>query len=223
MRSTHLDLEALLQAFPKEFHCLRFEEQRVSLQLYRLLAEGQPVAPKRIAAMLGLLEPVVRKALERWPGVYNDDDGQVIGYWGLALPETAHRFVVAGRTLYTWCAWDSLFIPELIRQSAHVESVCPVTGEPIRLAVSHHRIEHCQPAGTVMSFVKPEAGKLRQDVIHHFCHFVHFFRSAEAGARWISTNDGTFLLSLDQAFELARRKNHQRYKDVLNGQGLTKA
>ena len=39
----------------------------------------------------------------------------------------SHRFEVAGRTLYTWCAWDSLFLPQILGQEAEVESTCPLT------------------------------------------------------------------------------------------------
>src|SRR3989442_9036358 len=42
---------------------------------------------------------------------YTDKQGRIIGFGGLAVREMPHRFKVDGRTLYTWCAWDSLFIP----------------------------------------------------------------------------------------------------------------
>ncbi len=211
MRSKQLHLGALLQALPREFHSLRLEEQRVSLQLYRLLAEGQPVAPARLARALGFSEATVKSILEGWPGVYYDEERCVVGYWGLALRKMAHRFEVQGRLLYTWCAWDSLFIPELLQQVATVTSSCPVTSEAIQLTVAPGSIRDCRPAGTVMSFLTPPAESFRRDVIQHFCHYVHFFSSADAGAQWLTKHKGTFLLSLDRAAELARIKNRVQY------------
>ncbi len=38
-------------------------------------------------------------------------------YWGLAIAETKHRLEVDGRALYTWCAWDSLFLPEILQRT----------------------------------------------------------------------------------------------------------
>lgn len=209
-------IEELLKSFPDEFLGLGKMEQRVSLQLYRMLAQGRPVARKTLAAALNLSGDVVSNILRGWPGVYHDEDQNIIGYWGLALPEMDHRFEINGRTLYTWCAWDSLFIPELLHQIARVNSMCPNTGEEIRLTITPHGIEHRHPASTVMSFVKPDAAKIRQDVILHFCKYVYFFSSADEATRWVTNNPGTLVLSLETAYELGRKKNRAQYRDVLD-------
>lgn len=39
------------------------------------------------------------------------------------------------------------------------------------------------------------------------CHFVHFFASRQAGDSWTQEHGGTFLLSLDEAFEVGQRVN----------------
>ena len=216
MEIARCDLDDLLHVFPKEFLDLTIEEQRVSLQLYRLLADGQPVSRKQLAETLNLALPAVDAIERRWPGVYEDDAGKIVGYWGLALPEMDHSFEVSGRTLYAWCAWDSLFIPAILQAPAQVKSACPVTGHPIRLTVTPQGVEHLDPAATVMSFVVTDESKLRQDVIQHFCHYVYFFHSAEAGEQWISQHPGTVLLSIEEAFELGRRKNAIQYGNLLD-------
>src|SRR5438034_10661042 len=109
-------------------------------------------------------------------------------YWGLALPDMGHRLLVDGRTLYTWCAWDSLFIPAILQRTAQVESQCPETGQDIRLTVSPNGVEELRPSGVVMSFLNPNAVKVREDVIVHFCHYVHFFSSSDASSRWTAKN-----------------------------------
>jgi len=205
----------MLSLFPEEFMKLNADEQRVSIQVYQLLAEGRPVSVKEIATALALPEDHVTTILKGWPGVYYDDEERIIGFWGLALPEMTHRFEIDGRTLYTWCAWDSLFIPELIKKTAHVESPCPVTRNKIRLTVTPEGVQHVEPAGAVMSFVRPAADKIREDVILNFCHYIYFFSSDEAGSQWISENTGTFLLSIKDAHYLGRKKNEARYKEVL--------
>jgi alkylmercury lyase len=197
------------------FPTLSTEEQHVSVQIYRLLAEGQPVPHKKIANTVDISMDAVEKILGEWPGVYYDDAHRVIGYWGLALPEMSHRFEANGQILYTWCAWDSLFIPEIIRKTACVESTCPVTGNKIRLTVAPDGVKQLDPADSVMSFLTPEAAKVRENVILNFCHYVHFFTSYEAGHRWTSENAGTFILSMDEAYQLGRWKNAAQYKDVL--------
>ncbi|MCI0606809.1 alkylmercury lyase MerB [bacterium] len=209
----------LISAFPKEFTELSEDEQRVSVVLYRLLARGEPVSHESIAAAIQMPPNTVDSILGRWPGIYYDGEHRIIGYWGLALPKMSHRFEVNGRTLYTWCAWDSLFIPEILQQTAQVESHCPVTGDAIQLTVTPQSTTGLQPAGVVMSFLTPQENKIRENIILNFCHYVHFFSSRNAGMEWTSKNEGTLLMSLNEAFDLAKRKNSLQYHTVL--QSLT--
>ena len=151
-------------------------------------------------------------------GVYRDEAGRVVGYWGLAISEMSHRFEVNGRRLSTWCAWDTLFIPELLGKVAQVESLCPVSGKAIRLSVGPDGLRSVEPEGTVVSFLAPDESGFRRDVISAFCHYIHFFSSAEVGADWLERNPGTFLVSLPDAFRLGRMKNQMQYKEVLSGE-----
>ncbi|MGH7408236.1 MAG: organomercurial lyase, partial [Candidatus Methylomirabilales bacterium] len=101
-------------------------------------------------------------------------------------------------------------------KTARVESSCPVTGDRIRLTVTPEGVEQLDPAGAVMSFLTPEEVKFRENVILHFCHYVYFFSSPEAGSRWVSEHPGTFLLSVNDAYDLGRRKNQAQYTDALD-------
>ncbi len=196
----------IVDAMPK----LGQEEQRVAVALYRLLAQGEPVSPTSLAKAVNLSETYIRDLLTRWPGVYRDETGSVIGFWGLALPEMPHRFMVERRTLHTWCAWDSLFIPGIIGKTAHVESADPLTKALVTLSVGPDGVNDASSAGVVVSFLFPE-GAFDADVIMNFCHFVHFFASEESGARWTAAHKGTFLLSLEEAFTLGQMTNARNF------------
>ncbi len=197
------------------FPTLTREEQRVSLQIYRLLAGGEPVPRDSIATAIEMEDEAVREILDRWPAVYYDDQNRIIGYWGLTLRPTVHRFFVDDRALYTWCAWDTLFIPQLVEKTARVESECPVTGEAIRLTVAPDNIKELQPADTVLSFVAPETAKIDENVVANFCHFVLFFSTVEAGSEWVAEHPNTLLLSVTDGLYLALERNKVRYPDVL--------
>ncbi|HQU16284.1 MAG: alkylmercury lyase MerB [Gammaproteobacteria bacterium] len=211
------DPRGLVDRFRNAFPRLSVEEQRLSLALYGLLAQGRPVSAERLADTLGQEASGVRRRLEDWPGVLRDAQGAVIGFLGLAIGETAHRFRVGGTTLYTWCAWDALFLPELLGATAQVESSCPATGQPIRLTVGPQRVEAVAPARTVLSFLVPGAEDLRLHTISRFCHYVHFFASAAAGQGWMEHHEGTYLMTLEDGFGLARAVNGVRYPDLLGG------
>ena len=101
------------------------------------------------------------------------------------------------------------------QKAAHVESSCPVTGETIRLTVSPSEVESFEPVSTVVSFLIPEAAKAKENIVTNFCHYVHFFSSREAGARWTSAHEGTFLLTVEEAFDLGHRMNQARYRHTL--------
>ena len=190
-------------------------EQRVSVQIYRLLAKGAPVIPEKIAKTLNMPLESLKNILNGWWGVYYNDNGDIIGYWGLALPKMGHRFEVDGRELYTWCAWDTLFIPEIIGKTAHVESTCPVTKEKIVLDIGPGGIKRVVPPNVYVSFVTPDKTKVRLDIIKNFCHLVYFFNSKESASKWASEHEGAIILSLDEAFELGHRKNETQYKNIL--------
>jgi alkylmercury lyase len=146
--------------------------------------------------------------------IYSDDQGRVLGFGGLAAAPMHHRFEVDGRTLSTWCAWDSLFIPEILGRPARVTSPDPESSEVVRLVVTPDRIESVEPDGAVISFIAPDApvfGTSATNVMAKFCHFIFFFASRSSGERWVAKHSGTFLYSLDDAFALAKRFNVRNF------------
>lgn len=208
-------LDQLVATMSEVFPKLDEDEQLLAVTLYRSLAEGRPVSLNNLAERSGLSAAQVGDALATWPGVFRDESQSVVGFWGLALPEMAHRYRVGGRQLYTWCAWDTLFITPILDQVAEVESRCPVTGGQVTLTVAPQGIRAVEPVDTVVSFLSPRE-RVADDVITTFCHYVLFFASADAGTRWTHDHPGTFLLSLDDAFELGRRSNRLRFGAALD-------
>ena len=200
-----------LSAFPK----LTQVEQTVSIQIFRLLVGGKPVSPIALADSLGWTTDRVHKVLEKRCGISRDEKGRIVAYGGLSLSETDHRFVVNGRNLYTWCALDSLLIPQLITRAARVESRCPMTNQKIRLTVSPGRIKKVEPSGITVSLLKPDLIEPGGNCLQNVCPWIRFFSSEAAGARWVANNARTILLSLEGAFNLAQVEVTTRYKDVL--------
>lgn len=199
-----------------EPHLPRFSaaEQRVALVLYQEVAKGQPVDDAQLHRALGIsaTELLHRAAIERF--VYRDERGRVLGFGGLAAAPMHHRFEVDDRMLSTWCAWDSLFIPEILGRPARVASPDPESGELVRLVVTPDRIEFAEPDETLVSFIMPDAqafGSSAVNVMAKFCHFIFFFASRLSGERWIARHPGTFLYSLEEAFALAKRHNARNF------------
>lgn len=218
MRKDPVDLEELSAVVAGGMPALTDGEAVLALKLYRLLARGSAVSLARLAEAAQWPEERVEDTLHRWPGVFYED-GAIIGFWGLALGPMSHAFEVAGGRLSTWCAWDALFIPELIGQKAFVSSADPVTGEGVSLTVGRRGIEEASSPEVAVSFLDPSAVDFDDDVILNFCNYVHFFASADSASRWVDEHPGTFLLSLAEAFDLGRRVNLARYGPALAGAG----
>jgi alkylmercury lyase len=185
------------------------DEQHLQLTLLRLLAEGGPVEPERLSAHAARPDPEVRALLASWHGVDWDEVGRVVAFRGLSVVETPHRLRVEGRELFAWCAWDTLLLPQLIGSPADVESICPTTGTTVSLRVGADGPSEVSPAGAMLSFIRPGPA-FTEDPVASFCRFVHFFASRQATEAWIRRHPGTFVISIEQGFEICRRRPPKR-------------
>ncbi len=190
--------EELIAAIPK----LDETEQRIGVALFRRLALGEPVEVSSVASDLGLPEDRVADLLDRMPGVYRDDEERIVGYFGLTIVEMGdHRIHLDGRELSAWCAWDTLFIPEMLGRSVEVTSRSPDAGDPISLTAGPDGPRNVTPAEAVVSFV-PISSDFVKNTIAAFCHYVHFFPSPEAAAPWVAKYEGAFVLPIEEAYKL---------------------
>ena len=141
-------LDEFWRALAPRLPVLSPRERRAAIVLLRELAKGESVTPAQLARAIGastaeadaLLQHSALKGF-----VYPDPQGRVAGFFGLATKPTHHRFTLEGRTLWTWCAGDSLFLPELLGETAEVESRDPEGGELVRLRISPARSRPWSP------------------------------------------------------------------------------
>ena len=208
----HEIAEAIVAATPT----LELRDQRIMLSTRHLIADGKPVTIDAIAAASKVPAEEVEATLSSWPGVYRDDKGRVVGFWGQAIDrlDPEYRLVSGGKTTYAWCALDTLFIPPLLGATVRVEAADPVTGDPVSLVVDGDGARDVRPAGAVVSMVVPD-GPFGYDVIESFCHRVLFFASRESGERWTAEHEGTMLLSVPEAFEVGRGLNAHMAPELL--------
>lgn len=195
------------------------DQQRLALSLYELLAEGKPVARERLAQRAASSPADISRLLDERSGVYFDEHGNVVGFWGMALARMPHRMQMDGRSVRAWCAWDTLFLPELIGSPARVESPCPTTGRTVALeVVPGEGVRGLSPPSAVLSFLRPDRPFDAKTIVS-FCHFVHFFASAEAAGEWTTAHEGTFALSVEDGFEIGRRANREVFGAALARRG----
>src|SRR5205085_7506414 len=127
---------------------------------------------------------------------------------------TPHRFQVNGLTLYTWCALDALTYPALLKQRAHVESACPITGRQVALSITPTGIEDLAPASAVVSLVIPASTAACDCDRAAFCNQGHFFSSREAASAWQAPHQNALILSVQDAYQLGLMLAQYRYEGV---------
>jgi alkylmercury lyase len=169
-------LEALAESLAGTFP--GSDDGPLARALLRELTEGEPVWPAALAAAAGRDEHDVTAALAIWPNVRRDEQGRVEAFGGLSLRPTKHRFEVGGRRVYTWCAWDTLFLPALLDDHAQVQSTCPMTGTEMRLTVAPERVLATHPEDIRVSFPAPGLTST-EDIVESFCCHVHFLAGAD--------------------------------------------
>ncbi len=210
------ELVQLSQHFVEAFPVMDRSQQLLALNLYRMLAQGNPVSTAQLVKENDYDFDDAQHILDNWPDVFFDDNHNVIGFLGITIQAMPHHMLVNDTMVYTWCAWDALFIPELLNTTVQVQSICPVTKQHIKLKVSPNNAKALSTQDVVVSFLKPDLQDLTNNVTTNFCHFVHFFSHHAAGEQWCTEHPDTFLLSLDEAFVIGKKMNALRFNLTLS-------
>lgn len=211
-------VEELETALAAAAPALSVQDQRIAVAAYRALSRGQPASPEAIAAEADVSVEVVEDRLGEWPAVFRDDDGRVVGFWGLAVAEMPHRLELGdGTRLYAWCAWDPLFLASIIGDVT-VTTADATTGAEITYRIVDGTVlEASHPAG-VLSFRRPDQA-WDDTVMATFCHYVLHFESPTSAQDWIGQHPGTFALSVSDALTLAHHHVTQTFGAALRDDG----
>jgi alkylmercury lyase len=164
------------------------------------LAAGEPVELARVAVRAGVPADDVLDFLHATPAEF-DNDGRLVGF-GLTLRPTPHRVELGARTLYTWCAPDTLELAVLLGQRVRVESRCFATGEPVRAEVDPDGVRAVEPDDAVLSMVLPDV--CMSDFRQKLCDEQHFFSSAAAASRWHAERPEAIVVPVRSGFALSR-------------------
>jgi alkylmercury lyase len=147
--------------------------------------------------------------------VFQDDQDHVVGFSGLTIAEMPpHRIRHDGVDLYAWCAYDPLFLARIIGD-LDVATQDPSTGDSITYRIARDgRVSDPSHPDAVLSFLRPDR-HWGDDVLTSFCHYVLHFAGPDSARRWAAEHPGTFIISLDDALELARRQTARTFGKAL--------
>jgi alkylmercury lyase len=186
------------------------DQSRLLIQGWQRLTDGSPITPGQIEQIFSAIQipfdagnVFINRVSER------DGTGNIVGIFGLSQLKHPHQFEVKGHTFSTWCAWDTLFLPVFLKQTATIKTYCPATKEKIRLTITPEKIEQVAPSETVLSMVVPEMAKVgcnsSEAIRCSFCELVHFFSSFGAAKEWVlEKNRDIAILSVEEGYRLGQ-------------------
>lgn len=153
---------------------------------FATLRTGRPAGPEEIAGRAGLEPGVVTDALRRLAeaGEANlDEDGRVVAVAGLSLVPAAHELLLAGRPLFTWCAWDAVGIPAALEVDATVRTHCRWCGAPIAVELAGGHVVGRPPALLWLP-TRPTGGDSRDNPQVAWCPHANLFCTRDHLDRW---------------------------------------
>jgi alkylmercury lyase len=181
-------------------------------QILQVLAEtGQPLPPGDLARRLQMSQESLMAHLVRIPDTEFDEQGNILG-WGITLVPTVHQFLVKGRSLFTWCAFDTVLFPSLLQANVQVRSLCKTTGQSITFIATPEGITDLTPATSMLSL--PLLSARCECVRGTFCAQSHFFQTREVALSWIALYPEAILLSVEEAATLGRLTAQRATEDA---------
>jgi alkylmercury lyase len=197
-------------------------ELELTVRTVRLLANGKPISVEQLADSWEMPLKQVKAILEQARGgsLEVDEDGLLVGASGLSQNPTPHRMNIDGQTLYAWCAFDSIFLPGFLGKTVRVESEDLVNGQIIRLTISSEGITELYPSTVMLtlSVLGVSGSSSRVGPESEVCGQINYFTSRESAEQWAKAYPELVILTVEEAYELARRQWHDSLERVL-GQG----
>lgn len=189
---------------------LHGNEARLFVQTVRRLTQGQPLSEKEIEEIAAGLSMTLENAngMLGWLAEHNDD-GDIVGLAGLSLNQWSHSLRVNGRNFTTWCALDTLYLPQIIQQDVEIRSADPVSNKSIAVTLEMNG-KLIAPKNAVISIVVPKIDQQgmesAEQIWSAFCSYSHYFESEENGRIWFEEKRvEPLFLSVAEGIELGQK------------------
>ena len=190
----HPPLETIAERLSEQLQC---EQEDLCIPILHQVTRGKPLKKTALATALHMSQGDLEERLLHLPDTEFDGQGNVLG-WGITLVPTRHRFEMNGKSLYTWCAFDTLLFPPSLRAEAQIHSTCPVTGHSITfVATPSGTIKDLAPASSVMTLIIP--AERSECVRATFCEQSLFFESEQSASTWLAARPEALVLSIEEA------------------------
>lgn len=188
-------IKSLLKLLPK-FDSV---QKQISKLLYLSLAKGKPIGKDEICESLGYTKNQLNSVLKTIPCIEFEGD-EIVAYRGVTVQNSLYEFIHNGGKFFTWCAFDSLFMYDLIPGAKRIKSTCPSCSESISITEST-----IGETMVKMSFVLPKEVDYESNLKSSFCCNVSFYCSDICASQ--STANECKVFTLQEGLIIAQKRN----------------
>ncbi len=203
------NLLSTVQQLQKLLPELKKEERQISKFLYQKLALGKSIPIETIANELQIPIQDIQVHLKQMAYVEYSATGEISAYRGVTLNQTKHYVFHNNVKIYTWCAFDTLFLADLLVEPVSIFSNCPACGKAISCKVTDRNLISSKDSDIVMSFIIPDKVDFCDDLQNAFCCKVYFFCNQQCGSEWINLSPEIAFFNLAESLVIAQERNRQ--------------
>jgi len=165
------------------------------LKIHKELLNGIPLTRTKYYSLTNLPKERADAILKKMGEL--DAEGNIAAFSGLSLTPTNHKFVVNGKTFYTWCVVDAILFAEWLAVNAHIFSNDPVNESPIELQIEGDFLSWTKPYPLYVSWVDTMD---TCDIRGSLCDHVSFFASEKTAGKWLKDHPEGEILKLEDFF-----------------------
>jgi alkylmercury lyase len=184
----------------------RWAEQDKDLlfPLFPLIASGEPLEEAQLAKDLNIGADAFSAALDMSLAEI-DSLGRVSELFGITRETTLHRIDVGGERLFSCCALVAHMVPAIMQQAVTVESIDPINGDKIKLAISaDSELQRVHPLTTRASMVDCAVEEIVSSPRARFCCHVKHFATSETATEFSSKSSNRYVMTIEEFHEAAK-------------------
>lgn len=171
------------------------EHEEFIPEVQKELLKGKPSTKQDYYRLTNLTKDKADEVLKKLGET--DERGNIVAFAGLSVTPTNHRFVVNGKTLYTWCVVDAILFSEWLDVSSHILTNDPIDHSPIELSIESDHLMWSDPFPLFVSWVETMD---TCDIRGSFCNHVSFFASETTANQWLEDHPEGKILTLEEFF-----------------------
>ncbi len=184
----------------------RWAEQDKDLlfPLFPLIASGESLGETQLAKDLNIGADAMSAALDMSLAEI-DSLGRVSELFGITRETTMHRIDVGGERLFSCCALVAHMVPAIMQQAVTVESIDPINGDKIKLAISaDSELQRVHPLTTRGSMVDCAVEEIVSSPRTRFCCHVKHFATSETATEFSSKSSNRYVMTIEEFHEAAK-------------------